>query len=281
MAVSRRRLPLASACRAASDRRLGRPIDERHDSAPPQAPVVQAEGAPHWTFSAEAIGLARQGGANQTLVARVPGGVPYYAPPGVDSSTYPGVEALNSDQFWQRLAAGPKLGLTYHSHSGLGMELSYFSVLGLSATKSTGPDNPADWLVMKAPGTFWQTQDFPYQTMGWKDATSLYSVEANARLEVSPRWTVLAGLRWLQLNDRLEGTLTPADHTAPTWKTTCPGADLLALCTGVPGRSGGRLPAFLDDEHEEQPLWRPDRLGRKAVGAWPLVARRPDQDRTL
>ena len=223
---------------------LAGPLADGYGSTPPQAPVVQAESAPQWTFSAEAIGLTRQGGVNQTLVARVPGSVPYYASPGLDSSTYPGAEALNSSQFWQRLAVGPKLSLTYHGDSGYGAELSYFSVLGLSATKATGPDNPADWLVMKAPGTFWQTQDFPYQAMVWRDATSLYSVEANARLELSPRVTVLAGLRWLQLNDRLQGTLTPADHTAPTWKQSCPGADLLALCTGSPVESAGAYPPF-------------------------------------
>jgi len=228
-------LPIAS---------LAGPLANVDGAAPAPAPVVQAESAPQWTFSAEAIGLSRQGGPNRTLVARVPGGVPYHAPPGLDSSTYPGAEALNSDQFWQRLAAGPKLGLTYHGDSGYGAELSYFSVLGLSATKTTGPDNPADWLVMKVPGSFWQTQDFPYQAMVWKDATSLYSVEANARLELSPRVTVLAGLRWLQLNDRLQGTLTPADHTAPTWKLSCPGADLLALCTGSPVESAGAYPPF-------------------------------------
>jgi hypothetical protein len=213
---------------------LAGPLANADGAAPAQAPVVQAEATPQWTFSAEAIGLSRQGGAHQTLVARVPGGLPYYAPPGPDSLTYPGVEALNSDQMWQRLAAGPKLGLTYRGDSGYGAELSYFSVLGLSATKATGPDNPPQWLVMKAPGTFWQTQDFPYQSMVWKDTTSLYSLEANARLELSPRVTVLGGLRWLQLNDRLQGTLTPADLTAPTWKLSCPGAALQALCVGYP-----------------------------------------------
>ena len=50
---------------------------------------------------------------------------------------------------------------------------------------------------MKAPGSFWQTQDFPYQAMEWNDTTSLYSVEANGRLSVSPRVTLLAGLRQL------------------------------------------------------------------------------------
>ena len=230
---------------------LAGPLADGDAATAPQAPVNEAESAPQWTFSAEAIGLARQGGANQTLVARVPGNVPFYVQsgPGPDSATYPGAEALNSDQFRQGFAAGPKLSLTYHGDSGYGAELSYFNVLGLSAAKAVGPDNPPDWLVMKAPGAFWQTQDFPYQAMEWKDATSLRSFEANGRLDLSRRVTVLAGLRWLQLNDSLQGTATPADRTAPTWKEYCSGDTLLGLpsqCSTkyYPGGTAGIYPPF-------------------------------------
>ncbi len=62
---------------------------------------------------------------------------------------------------------------------------------------------------MKAPGAFWQTQDFPYQAMAWKATTNLYSAEANGRLDLSSRVTVLAGFRWLQLNDKLSGHVDP------------------------------------------------------------------------
>jgi hypothetical protein len=71
---------------------------------------------------------------------------------------------------------------------------------------------------MKAPGTFWQTQDYAYQSMVWQDDTRLHSLEANARLDLSPRVTLSAGVRWLQLRDQLEGTLSPADLGQPTWK---------------------------------------------------------------
>jgi hypothetical protein len=215
----------------------------------PQAPVDQAVRAPQWTFSAEGIVWGRTGGANQPLVSRVPGKVPFYNPPYYDTSTASGVEALNSDQFRQGFSAGPKLSLTYHDDSGYGVELSYFDVLGLSAAKAIGPDNPADWLVMKAPGSFWQTQDFPYQAMAWGDATSLYSAEVNGRLGRSPRLTVLAGFRWLQLNDELVGWLTPADRTAPDWKQHCSLYGLLDLPTDCPsayypGGPAGSYPPF-------------------------------------
>ena len=193
---------------------------------------------PRWTVSAEAIVLGRLGGVNQTLVARVPGVVPFYL-----TSTAPGTEAFNSNQFQQGFSAGPKISLIYHGDSGYGAELSYFNIFNQSATKAIGPDSPADWLVMKAPG-FWQTQDFPYQAMEWKSTTNLYNAEANGRLDLSSRVTMLAGFRWLQLNDNLQGTLPPADLTAPTWKQTCVLAgncDIFHITAGGPA---GNYPPF-------------------------------------
>lgn len=205
-------------------------------SSPP-GPLGPLESAPRWTFSAEAIVLDRTGGGvNRTLVDRVPGSVPFDA-----TSLAPGIEAFNSGQFHQGFSAGPKIGLIYHDESGYGVELSYFNVFDQSATKAIGPDRPPDWLVMKSPGGFWQTQDFPYQAMAWTAATNLYSAEANGRLELSRRVTLLAGFRWLQLNDTLQGNLTPADLTAPTWKKTCPGCTLFQV---TPGGPAGSYPPF-------------------------------------
>jgi hypothetical protein len=214
------------------------------------------------------------GGVNQTLVERVPGSVPFYL-----TSIAPGVEAFNSNQFQQGFSAGPKIDLIYHGDSGYGVELLYFNIFDQRATKIIGPDSPADWLVMKAPGAFWQTQDFPYQGMAWSSGTNLYSVEANGRLDLSSRVTVLAGFRWLQLNDNLQGTLTPADLTQPTWKKNL---SLLQSLSGHTGYSSNRkLPPLLEYEHDEQPLWRPDRRGWKNPGVRPLFPRRGDKDRTL
>ncbi len=159
----------------------------------PQTPADELESTPRWTISAEAIILERLGGANRTLVERVPGDVPFHKPP-YDTSTAPGVEAFNSNQFRQGFSAGPKISLTYHDDSGYGVELSYFNIFDQSTTKAIGPDSPADWLVMKAPGTFWQTQDFPYQAMAWSATTNLFSAEVNARLDLTSRVTMLAGV---------------------------------------------------------------------------------------
>ncbi len=180
--------------------------------------------------------MARTGGANQTLVERVPGTVPF-----LTTYTTPGVEAFNSNEFQQGFAAGPKIGLTYRAESGYGLEISYFNIFTQSASNTTGPDSPADWLVMRAPGAFWQTQDFAYQGMTWTSSTNLYSAEINARRDLSSRVTVLAGVRWLQLNDKLVGTLTPPDMTAPLWKQTCKTCNIFQI---FPGGTAGDYPPF-------------------------------------
>ena len=209
------------------------------EGSPPsfrQRPVDRPESTPRWTVSAEAIVLERIGGVNRTLVERVPGSVPFIA-----TFITPGTEAFNSNQFRQGFSAGPKISLTYHDDSGYGAELSYFNVFDRSATKAIGPDSPADWLVMRAPGIFWQTQDFPNQAMAWSATTNLYSAEANGRLDISSRVTMLAGFRWLQLNDNLQGTLTPPDQTAPTWKSACSGCNIFQI---TPGDPAGNYPPF-------------------------------------
>lgn len=180
--------------------------------------------------------LERQAGASRTLVEKVPGDVPFLA-----TFITPGTAAFDSNQFRPGFSAGPKLGVAYRDDSGFGVELSYFNVFDQSATASFGPDDPAEWLVMRAPGGFWQTQDFPYQAMVWRNSTNLHSAEINGRYDVSSRVHVLAGFRWLQLNDALQGTLTPGDRTAPTWKTACPFCDLFQV---TPGGPIGDLPPF-------------------------------------
>jgi opacity protein-like surface antigen len=199
------------------------------------------DGPPQWTVFVGAIVLGRTGGVSRTLVERMPGSEPFYS-----TFTGTGPEAFNSSQFQQGLSAGPKIDLTYRGESGYGAELSYFNIFNQSATNATGPDIPADWLVMKAPGAFWQTQDFPYQAMVWKDVTNLYSAEANGRLALSSRVTVLAGFRWIQLNDTLQGTLSPADRTAPAWKQSCGASNctLTDVAQAPLAGSAGSYPPF-------------------------------------
>jgi hypothetical protein len=205
-------------------------------ASPTPALAAAAESTQRWTFSIEAVALQRFGGASRTLVERVPGTVPFNA-----TFITPGTEAFNSSQFRQGVFAGPKIGLQYRYDSGTTIEGSFFMTSTGRASSTIGPDKPAEWLVMRAPGAFWQTQDFAYQGMTWSDATSLYNAEINIRRPFSSGVTLLAGIRWLQLNDSLIGTLTPADITQPTWKKTCPTCDIFHITDGL---AAGVYPPF-------------------------------------
>jgi hypothetical protein len=209
--------------------------------APAQERADPPPNAPRWTFSVEGIALSRAGGPNQALVGQMPGSSSFFP----DTYGQSGVEAFNSNQFWQGLAAGAKVDVTYRGDAGLGFGLSYFGVGRLNAAKFVGPDG--DWLLMTAPGTFWQTQDYPDQSMAWKDTTGLSSAEIDLRVALSPRLTLLGGARWIQLNDKLVGWLTPADQYQPTWKQHCPGDTLSQVnqpCEGAPILPGGDNPPF-------------------------------------
>ncbi len=171
--------------------------------------------SPRWTVSAETIVFDRVGTADRTLVERVPGSVAF-----ADVPTTPGTTALKSNDLNQGFAPGMRLGVTYHADPNFDLELSFFRVSGWDSTRSIGPDNPLNWLVMRAPGSFFQTQDFSYQSMTWDYSTDLYNAELNVRYKLSSHITVLAGFRWLQLNEDLQGTIPPADRILPTWKYT-------------------------------------------------------------
>jgi hypothetical protein len=175
---------------------------------------------PRWTVSAEAIVFDRVGTAKYLLVERVPGSVLFYNIP-----TTPGTPVLNSTDLKQDFSPGFRVGATYHLDSNRDVSLSFFRIANWDSTRSIGPDNPLDWLVMRAPGGFFQTQDFTYQSMTWDYSTDLYSAELNVQNKFSNRITMLAGFRWLQLYENLQGTIPPADRIQPLWKNN-PAADL-------------------------------------------------------
>ncbi len=173
-----------------------------------------------WTVSAETLILDRTGTADRTLVELVPGTVAFN-----QVVNEPSTQVLNSKDLDQGFSPGFRLGATYKVDSDYSLELSFFRVDGWDSTQSIGTGNPLNWLVMKAPGGFFQTQDFPYQSMIWDYTTDLYSAEFNVRHKLSERITLLGGFRWLQLNENLQGSLGPPDQYLPNWKYT-PGDNL-------------------------------------------------------
>ena len=192
-----------------------------------------------WTVSEEALVFDRVGTAKWVLVERVPGATPFLSVP-----TTPGVPVLNSADLNQGYAPGLRLGVNYHVDSNYDLSLSFFYIGTWDSAKSVGPDNPLNWLEMKAPGVFFQTQDFAYQSMTWDYSTQLYNAELSARKKVSDRVTILAGFRWLQLCENLQGTIPPADIFQPAWKNTIPSPTLFDVAQITTGDLAPPYPPF-------------------------------------
>jgi hypothetical protein len=165
--------------------------------------------SPRWTASADCILLDRVGSAAYTLVGTVPHRM---------SPRTPATEVLHANDLQQGFAGGPRFGLNRHGDSGYDFELSYFQIDGWNAYRSIGP-TPHDWLVMTAPGApldFLQTQDHRHtQMMAWDYASRLYNAELNVRWNACARLTLLAGFRWANLTEELQGTLPELPGTWP------------------------------------------------------------------
>jgi hypothetical protein len=186
---------------------------------------------PRWTASADILIMNRIGGGNQTLVERVPlNDDPF--------STF-GAVALTGNDF-QGFCGGPRVGLIRHGDCGYDLELSYFQIDSWSSARSIGPDDPIDWLVMRAPGGFTQTNEPPFlavQAMDWNYATNLYNAEFNVRWNPSSRVTMLAGFRWINLSEKLVGALEPPTVRTepPFWNGTTTN-NLFGLQIGADGK---------------------------------------------
>jgi hypothetical protein len=183
--------------------------------------------SPRWTASADFIILDRIGGGNQTLVETVPHTVKF-----PELFTTPGTEVLNSSNLQQGFSGGPRIDLIRHGDSGYDLEVSYFQIDGWSSDRTIVPD-PTEWLVMRAPGTWlfgkepWlqtnqDTSHDPTQAMAWQYATKLYDAELNARWDPGYRVTLLAGFRWVNLGENLQGALSPGTFSweKPFWNGT-------------------------------------------------------------
>ena len=117
--------------------------------------------------------------------------------------------------FNKAFAAGPKLDLIRHGDNGYDLELSYFQIDGWNDYRSIGP-TPDDWLVMTGSGQLYPgTQDWKdTQMMAWDYASRLYNAELNVRWNVCDRLTLLAGFRWANLSEGLQGTLPELPGTS-------------------------------------------------------------------
>jgi hypothetical protein len=196
--------------------------------------------SPRWTAAADCIILDRIGGGNRTLVETVPRTVK-----AIDLFTTPGTAVLNSSDLQQGFAAGPSVDLIRHGDSGYDLELSFFQIGGWNNDRIYAPD-PADWLVMRAPGTWlagktpWiQTNQFTTQAMAWDYDSQLYNAELNMQWHPACQVTMLAGFRWVNLGEKLVGNLDPPlpqfPNEPPFWTGTTTN-NLFGLQIGADGK---------------------------------------------
>ena len=201
---------LPSFSETAAARRRSLPAASMRASA---SPVV----APQWTASAEFIILERIGTADQTLVSTYPGALPILH----NSIVGQGTDRLYSGDLTQGFAGGPKIGLMHHGEDGYDLEISFFEIDGWNnaAEHCLRPDYHAG---VRGPGGFVQTTDSPTQYMEWWYATKLYNAEINVHWDLCSRVTMLAGFRWVNLSEELQGYVLPltASETGPFWDNT-------------------------------------------------------------
>ncbi|MGA2061134.1 MAG: BBP7 family outer membrane beta-barrel protein [Thermoguttaceae bacterium] len=147
---------------------------------------------PRWTASADFIILDRVGSVDRTLIEEVP-------PP---TFAAPSTELLNANDLHQGFHGGPRLDLIRHGDCCYDLELLYFQIDGWSSTKSFSGDTGT--LFFTAPGPLVSTNP-PDEPMQFEYSSKLYNAEFNVRWNPYCRVTLLAGFRWLELREDLDG----------------------------------------------------------------------------
>jgi opacity protein-like surface antigen len=199
---------------------------------------------PRWTASADCIILDRVGSADQTLVQRVP----------IGTTLTTGAELLNANDFRQGFYSGPRLDLIRHGDCGYDLELLYFQIDGWSSARRVLPDD--EILEFSAPGnitfsTFGVPMEFDY-------SSQLYNAEFNVRWNPCCRVSMLAGFRWIELRENLDGAFAPA--TLDTFWNTDTKNNLYGFQIGADGKIwdcgcfslDGLLKAGVFGNHAEQ-----------------------------
>jgi hypothetical protein len=167
--------------------------------------------SPRWTASADFIMLDRIGSADRTLVEGIS-----RTPVDDGDSILTGTELLNAKDFRQGFFSGPRLDLIRHGDCCYDLELLYFQIDGWSSTRSVLLDD--DLLLFSVPGEVFVTNP-EGEAMQFVYASKLYNAEVNVRWNPCCRVTMLAGFRWVELRENLEGSLAPSIYV-PFWNTS-------------------------------------------------------------
>jgi hypothetical protein len=146
---------------------------------------------PRWTITADAIIFDRIGTKHRQLVNETNQDLPT-----------DGV-LLSSENFNQGFRGGPRVSLIRHGDRCFDLEVLYFQIDGWKSSKVVRPDGEdGRGIGFSAPDFIVRSYVDPYQ---WDYASKLYNGEFNVRWNPSCRVTLLAGFRWAELREDLNG----------------------------------------------------------------------------
>jgi hypothetical protein len=167
---------------------------------------LQSTCCARWTATADYIVFDRVGSIDRTLVMAQPPSTMRVPPP---------VEFLNAKDLNQGFAGGPRVGLLRHGDCGYDLELLYFQIDGWSDTREI-PQVGAYTEYFPVPGPLHIGNS--RETMLFDYASRLYDAECNVRWNPICRLTMLAGFRYVSLQEDLsEGRLFTGASAATTF----------------------------------------------------------------
>ncbi len=110
-------------------------------------------------------------------------------------------ESIDFSDYNFRMAAGPSVSAVWRRGGRPDVELGYF---GVESTASEGLQNLNAITIYGY--QYYGIFGGPLMNFPTRYGSRLHSTELNLRWQPSPRWTTLAGLRWVELNELFEAT---------------------------------------------------------------------------
>jgi len=150
---------------------------------------------PGWTVTADALFLHRSAATGQKL-----------------ASVYPtSIEAINSRELTFDHEAGPRVSLIRHTRSCWDIEFNWMSIDGWNSAQSLGGPGYYSASLSIGSVTHMRNPTFVY-------GSDLRSAELNFRRPLGDCLTLLAGYRWVGLDERyrVDGTDSQSNHSSFT-----------------------------------------------------------------
>jgi hypothetical protein len=141
------------------------------------------DGCPHWVATADALFLQRSAANHQRLLS--------------DAST--GAEVLDASNLNFSMNAGERLSLCREDPAGLGLEVTYF---GIDSWHSSANYSSSAFTYGVGDLAIDDTLAVPVTAAQFQYTSRLYSGEINLRYAMNDWLTSLAGLRWVEFEDR-------------------------------------------------------------------------------